>query len=56
MLRRLPQSAFSDNPHHGARFCEPAIRVGVEFQDMTDDGYLRYAAFKRFADELLRLA
>jgi bifunctional non-homologous end joining protein LigD len=57
MLRPLPQSPFSDTiPHEGARFCEPAIRVGVEFQDMTDDGYLRHAAFKRFTDELLRPA
>jgi bifunctional non-homologous end joining protein LigD len=53
MLTPRLQSPFSDTiSHSGAKFCEPAIRVGVEFQDMTDDGYLRHAAFRRFADEL----
>jgi hypothetical protein len=53
MLTPRLQSPFSDTiSHPGAKFCEPAIRVGVEFQDMTDDGYLRHAAFRRFADEL----
>ena len=53
MLRPRLQSPFSDTiSHPGAKFCEPAIRVGVEFQDMTDDGYLRHAAFRRLADEL----
>jgi hypothetical protein len=47
------QSPFSDTiSHPGAKFYEPAIRVGIEFQDMRDDRYLRHAAFKRFADEL----
>ena len=26
--------------------------VSVKFQHMTDDGYLRHTAFKRFTDEL----
>jgi len=34
-------------------FCDPAIRGGVKFQDMTDDGYLRHAGFRRFADQLI---
>jgi bifunctional non-homologous end joining protein LigD len=55
MLTPRTQSPFSDTISHlGAKFCEPAIRVGVEFQDMTDDGYLRHATFRRFADELIR--
>ena len=46
-------SLFSDViAHPQAKFCEPALRVGVEFQDMTDDGYLKHAAFRRFADDL----
>jgi bifunctional non-homologous end joining protein LigD len=36
----------------GARFCEPALRVGVEFLDFTDDGYLRRPAFRRLDNEL----
>jgi bifunctional non-homologous end joining protein LigD len=53
MLTPRLHSPFSDTiPHPGAKFCEPAIRVGVEFQDMTDEVYLRHAAFRRFADEL----
>jgi bifunctional non-homologous end joining protein LigD len=53
MLTPRLKSPFSDKiSHPGAKFYEPAIRVGVEFQDMTDDGYLRHAAFRRFADEL----
>lgn len=54
-LKPRTHPPFSDViPHSEAKFCEPAIRVSVEFQDMTDDGYLRHAAFRRFADELTR--
>lgn len=52
VLRR--ESPFKDQiaePH--ATFCEPLLRLGVEYQDMTDDGYLRHAAFRRFSDELI---
>jgi bifunctional non-homologous end joining protein LigD len=53
MLKPRARSPFNDAIlHPSAKFCEPTIRVGVEFQDMSDDGYLRHAAFRRFADEL----
>ena len=52
-LKPRTRSPFSDRiSHPRAKFCEPTVRVGVEFQDMTDDGYLRHAAFRRFTDEL----
>jgi hypothetical protein len=54
MLTPRAESPFKDPiPEAGARFCEPALRIGVEFQDMTDDGYLRHATFRRFSDELI---
>jgi len=54
MLTPRASSPFKDRiPEAGAKFCEPALRVGLEFQDMTDDGYLRRAAFRRFTDELI---
>jgi len=36
-----------------AKFCGPTLRVGVEFLEFTDDGYLRHPSFRRFADELV---
>jgi hypothetical protein len=29
-----------------AKFCEPTLRIGVEYLDLTDDGYLRHAVFR----------
>jgi bifunctional non-homologous end joining protein LigD len=55
LLKTRTHSPFSDPIcHPNGQFCEPALRVVVEFQDMSDDGYLRHAAFKRFTDELTR--
>jgi len=55
LLKARAHSRFTDPiSHPDAQFCEPALRVGVEFMDMTDDGYLLDAAFKRFTDELTR--
>jgi bifunctional non-homologous end joining protein LigD len=55
VVRALSPSAtspFKDAiPDRGARFCAPALRVGVEFLDFTDDGYLRQPAFRRFDDD-----
>jgi ATP-dependent DNA ligase len=31
-----------------ARFCEPVLRVPIEFADFTDDGLLRRPSFSRF--------
>ena len=47
-------SPFTDRIANGrAKFCEPVIRVSVEFLEFTDDGYLRQASFRRFTDELV---
>lgn len=53
MLIPRTESPFKDPVLREAKFCEPTLRIGVEFQDMSDDGYLRHAAFRRFSDELI---
>jgi bifunctional non-homologous end joining protein LigD len=54
MLTPRAESPFKDRvAEAGVKFCEPALRIGVEYQHMTDDGYLRHASFRRFADELI---
>ena len=50
MLEPVSDSAFADQlPEPQARFCAPTLRISVEFLDLTDDGYLRHATFRRFA-------
>jgi hypothetical protein len=56
-LRTRAGSPFKDLiTVRGVKFCEPTIRVGIEFVDFTDDGYLRRAAFRRFDDELITVS
>ena len=31
---------------------QPALRVGIEFLEFTEDGYLRHPRLRRFAEEL----
>jgi len=55
MLHPRTHSPFSDAISHSAsKFFEPAIRVSVKFQHMTDDVYLRHTALERFTDETER--
>ena len=55
MLEPASEPPFADRvPDAQARFCAPTLRISVEFLDLTDDGYLRHASFRRFADELVR--
>jgi len=53
ILRKLipqKQSPFADRiSHTDARFCEPSMRVPIEFAEFTDDGHLRRPALSRFA-------
>ena len=54
VLSPRAESPFKDAIREpGAKFCEPTIRIGVEFLDFTDDGYLRHPAFRRFDDEII---
>jgi hypothetical protein len=46
-------SPFKDSiPQSAVKFCEPTLRIGVEFLDLTDDGYLRHPNFRRFSPSL----
>ena len=55
-LRTITTSPFKDSiPETAVRFCEPRLRIGVEFLDLTEDGYLRHPNFRGFSDALLRI-
>lgn len=44
---RCPRELFKDVIlERDAKFCEPTLRIGVEYLDLTDDGYLRHAVFR----------
>ncbi len=36
-------------PETDVRFCEPTVRVPVQFLEITDGGYLRHASLRLFA-------
>ena len=53
ITRKLPlrkSSPFVDPiPEADVRFCEPAVRVPVQFLEITEGGYLRHASLRLFA-------
>jgi ATP-dependent DNA ligase len=47
-LRKV--SPFTDPiPEGDVRFCEPTVRVPVQFLEITESGYLRHARLRLFA-------
>ena len=53
ITRKVPlrkASPFIDPiPETGVRFCEPTVRVPVQFLEITEGGYLRHASLRLFA-------
>jgi ATP-dependent DNA ligase len=49
-LEMRADSPFEENvPEPDAIFCEPNVRVPIEFVDFTETGLLRRPVFSRFA-------